>query len=198
MKQPGQPPLILASTSPYRRELLARLRVSFECEAPGVDEGLVQRAGGTPIEIAEKLALLKAKAVAARHPGAIVIGGDQVAALGGTILGKPGSAERASEQLLLLQGQTHELVTAIVVIDQAGLVRTYTEVARLTMRPLGREEINRYVAADNPIDCAGSYKLESLGIALFDQIAAVDHTAIVGLPLLATARLLRECGLQVP
>ncbi len=189
--------LILASTSPYRRELLARLRLPFRCVAPGVDEGLIAAEGHAPLALAERLAWAKAEAVAAREPGAVVLGSDQLVAFEGRVLGKPGTAERAVEQLLAMSGREHQLITAVAVADGSGIA-VETVVARLTLRPVGREEAERYVAADRPVDCAGSYKIESLGIALFDRIEAADQTAIVGLPLLTVCRMLRARGFSVP
>ncbi|RUL88419.1 Maf family protein [Tautonia sociabilis] len=189
--------LILASTSPYRRELLSRLRLPFHCLPPGVDEDAMHRLGLPPAELAGRLAEAKADAIARHHPGAVVIGSDQLVAFDGRVLGKPGSPDRAVEQLLTLSGREHELITALAVRLGDRLIR-HTEVARLRFRPLSRPELERYVAADLPIDCAGSYKLESLGIALFDRIDCPDHTAIVGLPLIALTTILRDLGVSVP
>lgn len=192
------PPLILASTSRYRRELLARLGTPFACEAPGVDEDAVKAdAGLSPRQVAETLAERKARAVAARHPGAVVIGSDQLAHLDGAVLGKPGDEARACAQLARLAGRTHELVTAVCLVHPGG-VEHHTDLARLSMRPLDAAAIARYVAADRPLDCAGAYKLECRGIALFAAIACADHTAITGLPLMWTAGALTRLGYAVP
>ena len=190
--------LILASTSRYRQELLARLGVAFTCQAPGVDEDSVKadRALG-PRQVAEILAERKAQAVAARHPGAVVIGSDQLAHLDGDVLGKPGTAEAAEAQLARLAGRTHELVTAVCIIHPGGVERL-TDLARLSMRPLAAAAIARYVAADRPLDCAGAYKLECRGIALFSAVACADHTAITGLPLIWTAGVLGRLGIPTP
>lgn len=185
--------LILASTSPYRRELLARLGIPFSVEAPGVDESKVT---GTPREIAEKLALEKAKAVAARNPGAVVIGSDQLAAFEGKSLGKPGTVEQAIEQLSLLNGKTHELITAVAVVGK--VTRTFTDVTRLTLAHHENTALRRYVEFDKPLDCAGSYKIESRGIALFAKVEGFDPTAIEGLPLMTLAGVLRELGWTIP
>lgn len=189
--------LILASTSTYRRDLLARLAIPFTAVAPGVDEAAVQRAGLAPRGLAEALARAKARAVAAAHPGAVVIGSDQLAAVDGEILGKPGAPEAAEAQLLRLQGRAHELITAVAVCHPGGLLE-HTDVTRLVMRPLSREEIRRYVDADRPLDCAGSYKLEAHGITLFSAIESRDHSAVTGLPLIAVTTLLRELGFALP
>lgn len=193
------PELILASTSQYRRELLERLRIPFRCLAPGVDEEAVQNrfAADDAEHLAEHLAEAKARAVAETYPEAIIIGSDQVCVCEGTILHKPGTAERARAQLGYLSGKTHRLITAVSFIHDGKVVST-KDVTQLTMRELGKDEIERYVAADQPLDCAGSYKLESLGISLFESIVSDDHTAITGLPLMLVGRQLREFGLNVP
>jgi len=190
-------PLVLASTSPYRRELLARLRLPFSCEKPGVDEDAAKRTLPDPAAVVAELARQKARAVAVRLPDAIVIGSDQGACLDGTMLDKPGTAANAIAQLTALAGRTHELRTAVAIVHAGGLVE-WTDVTRLTMRALAREEIERYVAAEQPLDCAGSYKIEGLGIALFERIESEDQTAIQGLPLLRLAAELRRLGLCVP
>jgi septum formation protein len=191
--------LILASTSPYRRALLERLGLPFRCRAPGVDEDALKGQGLTPRELADRLALAKADAVARLepNPASIVIGSDQLVAFEGRVLGKPGSVERAVEQLHSLSGREHELITAMAVIQGSRVIQ-HTDVARLRVRPLSRPEIERYVLADQPIDCAGSYKLEARGIALFDQIISADHSAITGLPLMALTTILRDLGVAIP
>lgn len=191
------PNLVLASTSSYRRDLLARLGVPFACVSPGVNEDAFKSAQSTPQWLAEDLALAKARAVAERFPSAVVLGGDQVCACEGRILDKPGSAEKAREQLAFLQGKSHELITAVAVVHPTGVI-PLCEIACLTMRRLSAAEIARYVNADQPLDCAGSYKLEALGVSLFDSIDAADHTAIIGLPLLAICRVLRQLGFALP
>ncbi len=191
------PPLILASTSPYRRAQLEQLGVPFSCEAPGVDERAAEPQGATPREVAAALARAKALAVAARHPGAIVIGGDQVCVLDDEVLHKPGSAERAVEQLARLAGRTHRLISAICVARGERCV-CHEDVTELDMRPLSEEERRRYVEADQPLDCAGSYKLEARGVTLFSAIRSADHSAIQGLPLLALCELLRAEGVALP
>jgi len=189
--------LILASTSPYRRELMQRLQIPFRAIAPGVDEAPLKAAGGSPVEVAANLARAKALAVAALHPEAFVIGSDQIAAIDGQMLDKPGTLARAREQLQRLQGREHQLVTAVAIAHPGG-VANFVDVARLCMRSLTSAEIDRYLAAEPALDCAGSYKLEGLGISLFAGISAEDHTAIVGLPLLHLAAELRQLGLLLP
>jgi septum formation protein len=164
-----------------------------------VDEDAHKREPADPVALAERLAAAKAEAVAARFPHAVVIGSDQLAAIDGDILGKPGTPENAVAQLARLSGRTHELVTAVCVLRQAdGARRTHTDRTRLTMRPLTRDELSRYVALDAPTDCAGSYKIESAGIALFDRVETDDFTAVTGLPLITLTRLLRDFSIAIP
>jgi len=191
------PPLLLASTSRYRKELLERLGLPFQAVAPQVDEDAVKGGGLAPQQVAEVLAERKAAAVAARHPEAVVIGSDQLVALDGEVLGKAGTRERAVEQLRALRGRTHELLTAVCILHP-GPARRHTAIARLTMRQLDDAALARYVAADDPVDCAGSYKLECRGIALFSRIDCEDHSAIVGLPLLWLSAALAQLGYPVP
>src|SRR5262249_52307861 len=150
--------LVLASTSAYRRGLLERLGLPFRCRAPLCDEAALQResAGLEPRQLAERLAQAKASSLVLAEPGSAIIGSDQLVSFGGRVFGKPGTSERAVEQLVAMAGQTHELITALVVIRGSKLLR-HTDVTRLRMRPLPRDAIERYVAADGPIDCAGSY-----------------------------------------
>lgn len=189
--------LILASTSRYRRELLGRLGLPFTQLAPEVDEDVARGAFTDPHALADALARRKALAVHASHPGSVVIGSDQVCALGDEILGKPGTPARARAQLARLAGHEHRLITAVAIAHDAGVV-AFEDVTRLWMRRLDVAEIERYVAADDPIACAGSYRIESLGVALFARIESDDHTAIVGLPLMQTSAVLRELGFAVP
>ncbi len=189
--------LILASTSAYRRRLLEQLRLSFRCVAPGVDEAEVQSRMPDPLLLAERLAQAKAEAVFARHRDAVVIGSDQLVAFQGRAIGKPGTSTRAVEQLLAMAGREHLLITSVALADRSG-VEVETNVTRLWLRRLDVVEAERYVAADAPLDCAGSYKIESLGITLFERIETSDQTAIVGLPLLTVCRMLRSRGFRLP
>jgi septum formation protein len=195
----SEPGLVLASTSGYRRGLLERLGVPFRCRAPLCDESALQResAGMEPRRLAETLAMAKASSLGEEEPSSTIIGCDQLVSFGGRVFGKPGTAERAIDQLLSMSGQTHELITALVVTRGPNVFR-HTDVTLLRMRPLSRDAIERYVAADRPLDCAGSYKLESRGIVLFDRIESEDHSAITGLPLIALVTILRELGFAIP
>lgn len=187
------PSLILASTSRYRQELLARLRLPFEARAPHVDETAMPGEG--PAALAERLALAKAQAVAARFPDAVVIGSDQVADLDGQALGKPGSHDNAVAQLRRMSGRTVVFQTAVAVVAP-GLAAIERAEVKVRMRTLSDAEIERYLRTDQPYDCAGSAKVESLGIALLDAVESDDPTALIGLPLIRTCALLRRAGLE--
>ena len=189
------PALILASTSRYRHELLARLRLPFTVESPGVDE--TARPGETPRALAQRLALAKARAVAERHPDALVIGSDQVAELDGLAIGKPGSHVRAVEQLRAMSGRSVVFHTAVAVLRLASGYSAQALVpVTVRLRRLGDGEIERYLRAEQPYDCAGSAKVETLGIALVEAVESDDPTALVGLPLIRTCAMLRAGGLD--
>lgn len=187
--------LVLASTSPYRRQLLERLRLPFETARPEVDEA--PRPGEAPDALAVRLAAAKARAIAERHGDACVIGSDQVAGLDGLPLGKPGDAAKARGQLAAMSGRNVRFFTAVHLIA-AGWEGTALDVTEVRVRPLCAEEIARYVEAESPLDCAGSFKCEGLGISLFEAIRSDDPTALVGLPLIALAGLLRKAGYRLP
>jgi len=197
LSPPPERPLVLGSTSRYRRELLQRLHLAFDVVSPHVDETPLP--GETPAAIAQRLALAKAHAVAAQRPEAVVIGSDQVADLAGEPLGKPGTHERAVAQLRRMSGQTVLFQTAVAVVCAAtGFERCELAVVRVVFRDLSDDEIERYLRIEQPYDCAGSAKSEGLGIALLEHINNDDPTALVGLPLIRTARLLRQAGLRLP
>ena len=190
-------PLILGSTSPYRRALLSRLGLPFQTVSPEVDE--TPRPGEAPVDMALRLAREKAASVTRRHPQAIVIGSDQVADLHGEPLGKPGNHERAVIQLARLSGQTVVFQTALSVqCLESGFEQSAVAAVRVVFRDLGADEIERYLRAEQPYDCAGSAKSEGLGIALLAQIDNDDPTALIGLPLIRTCQMLRAAGLAVP
>jgi septum formation protein len=189
------PPLVLASTSRYRRELLERLRLPFEVVAPDVDES--PRLGETPAALATRLALAKAQAVARLKPDAVVIGSDQVADLDGQPIGKPHTHERAVAQLRAMSGREVQFHTAVAVVRATtGFARTLLAPVRVRFRALADAEIETYLRAERPYDCAGSAKAEALGIALLAAIDSDDPTALIGLPLIRTCALLREAGLD--
>lgn len=191
-----QKPLILASTSRYRRELLERLRLPFEVVAPDVDE--TPQPGEAPAPLAERLAMAKAQAVARLHPEAIVIGSDQVADLQGQPLGKPGNHARAVLQLQRMQGQTVLFHTAVAVVClQSGFAQQCMAVVKVRFRALSDGEIENYLHAEQPYDCAGSAKSEGLGIALLESIESDDPTALIGLPLIRLCGLLRAAGVPL-
>jgi septum formation protein len=190
-----RPALILASTSRYRRGLLERLRLPFEVQAPLVDES--PRAGETPAALAERLALAKADAVATLRPHAVVIGSDQVADLDGVAIGKPGDHTRAVAQLWAMSGRSVLFHTAVAVRRaDTAYARVLTAPVRVRFRHLTGVEIEHYLRAEEPYDCAGSAKAETLGIALLEAIDSDDPTALIGLPLIRTCTLLREAGLD--
>ena len=196
MQQPNLS-VILGSTSVYREELLTRLGIAFTTAKPEVDE--TPWPDESPFALAQRLALAKAKAVAAQRPDAVVIGSDQVADLNGQPLGKPGSHDRAVAQLRAMSGQTIQFHTALSVVCLAsGFERSDVATVRVVFRTLKDDEIERYLRAEQPYDCAGSAKSEGLGIALLSKIDSDDPTALIGLPLIRTCELLRAAGVQVP
>ncbi|MBM4179944.1 MAG: septum formation inhibitor Maf [Betaproteobacteria bacterium] len=188
--------LVLASTSPYRRELLARLGVPFEVAAPDVDETPLP--GESPDETAQRLSVLKARAVAARFPDALIIGSDQVALLEGVQLGKPGSHEKAVAQLRAMRGKTLEFHTALSLLNAGtGSVQTANVPVRLLMRHYSDAQIEAYLRKDQPYNCCGSARSESLGIALIARYETEDPNALVGLPLIRLTEMLANEGLDV-
>jgi len=192
---PRPPDLILGSTSRYRRELLERLRLPFTVAAPDVDE--TPQAGEQPAALALRLALAKAREVAARHPGAVVIGSDQVADLDGQPIGKPGRHDRAVAQLRAMRGRAVVFQTAVAVVrPDTGYERVQLAPVTVRFRDLSDAEIEHYLRTEQPYDCAGSAKCETLGIALLEAIESDDPTALVGLPLIRTCAMLREAGLD--
>ena len=196
------PRIVLASSSPYRQMLLARLGLPFAVAPPAIDES--PATDESPESLTARLAEAKARAVAARHSGALVIGADQVAVLdaGGAapsaqrILGKPGSRARAIAQLAAMSGRRMRLLTGLCLIDPAGGQQLEMEETPLRLRRLTRREIAAYVERERPLDCAGAFKAEGLGIALFESVGGGDPTAPMGLPLIRLCRMLRQAGLN--
>jgi septum formation protein len=190
--------LVLASTSPYRKQLLDRLGLPFIQMSPRCDEELLKK---TPYPgaagLARMLATEKVNSLIPESALDTIIGGDQVVELDGRFLDKPGTVERAVEQLTELSGRSHRLATAVAVWDE-GRLMTHVDITTLTMRTLELSAIERYVEADQPLDCAGSYKLESRGITLFERIETADYTAIIGMPLMALTSQLRSIGYIIP
>lgn len=191
-------PLILASSSRYRRVLLERLGIPFESIPPEVDEDAAKNLGYEPAFLARTLAEEKARVVARARPDAVVIGSDQVAAIDALVLDKPLTHEAAHAQLARLQGREHALHTAVTVIDPHGATTTDLVSVRLRMRALDDDAIDRYLRADEPLDCCGSYRIEARGIALFESIETSDFTAIEGLPMLTVVRRLRDARFAIP
>ncbi|MEO5628603.1 MAG: Maf family nucleotide pyrophosphatase [Thermomonas sp.] len=196
------PRLILGSTSVYRRELLGRLRLAFDVARPEVDGRAVDEQalpGEAPRDLAIRLAQAKAKAIATQQvDDAWVLGSDQVAELGGQPLGKPGGRDAAIAQLLAMRGCCVRFHTALCLAHADGRVFTAIDLTEVHFRALHEDEISRYIDAEQPFDCAGSFKAEGLGITLFERIDNVDPTALIGLPLIATCRLLRQAGFALP
>jgi septum formation protein len=189
----------LASTSRYRKELLGRLGLSFSCIAPGVDEAA--RPSEKALELVGRLARAKAAAVSAQQPNAWVIGSDQIAVLdsGGASLGKPGTEARCQEQLRSCSGRSVEFLTAVAVMRQEnGALIEFTDTTRVTFRLLDQSTIERYVAKEQPLDCAGGFKSEGLGISLCESIESADPSALIGLPLIQLGAALRTAGFEVP
>lgn len=188
--------LILASKSPYRKALLERLGIQFEVAASGYDESVLKNQIQDPQELTRQLSLAKAKSVKS-EAGEVVIGSDQVCVLGQEIMGKPGSIQNAEKQLMKLSGKTHFLITSYAIVgDDFEIVKTNK--TALKMRELNSNQVKNYLTKDNPVDCAGAYKLELNGISLMDIIETSDHTAITGLPLIELARDLVGIGFQIP
>ena len=188
--------LILGSTSRYRCELLARLNIPFEVAAPDVDETPLP--AELPAALAQRLALAKAQAVAAKFPHSVVIGSDQVADLHGEPLGKPGTHEKAVLQLRKMRGQTVIFQTALAVVcAESGFLQQDIAAVRVVFRDLSDAEIENYLRIEQPYDCAGSAKSEGLGIALLERIDSDDPTALIGLPLIRTARMIRAAGVKL-
>jgi len=189
-------PLVLASTSPFRRELLARLGLPFSCAAPDVDES--PRPGEPPEGQVLRLAEDKARAVAAEHPGALIIGSDQLASIDGAVLGKPGERERAVEQLLRASGRTAVFHTGLCLLEAAsGRARLHCEPFKVHFRTLTRAQVEVYVEREQPLNCAGSFKSEGLGIALFRRLEGDDPNALIGLPLIRLIDMLADAGVEV-
>lgn len=190
------PALILASTSRYRAELLHKLGLEFSARAPGVDESPLP--GETPEQLVRRLAEAKARAIDTGADAALVIGSDQVAVCAGRTLGKPGTAERARAQLAELAGREVVFLTGLCLLDSTtGAAQIAVDTTRVRFRPLSGAEIADYVAREQPLDCAGSFKSEGLGIALFEAIEGKDPNALIGLPLIELCRMLRNAGLRI-
>lgn len=188
--------LILASSSPFRRELLSRLMIPFEVVAPEVDE--TARQGETPQALVERLAIAKAQAVAAKYPEALIIGSDQVAVHAGEIVGKPHTHERAVEQLRTASGKTVTLYTGLALVNSAtGRIQSEVVPYRVLFRPLSEAQIENYLRKEQPYHCAGSVKSEGLGVALLERFEGEDPATLIGLPLIRLIRMLEHEGLTV-
>jgi septum formation protein len=189
--------LILASSSKYRKLQLQRFGIPFDCQSPRGDETALS--DESPHELVARLAVKKAESISRQHPQAVVIGSDQIALFDGQIIGKPGSHRVAVKQLKSFSGQVVEFLTAVSVLClESSFSEQYTDCTRVYFRILQDEEIERYLQQEKPYDCAGAFKAESLGIVLFERIVSEDPTALIGLPLIRTAAMLRRAGLPLP
>ena len=189
--------IILASSSPYRKRLLERLNLTFQCISPDIDE--TPHPGEAPALLAARLSEEKAQAVAKKHPDSLIIASDQVAVRNSTILGKPGTEENAQAQLKKSSGQIVKFITSLTLVHpEHDKLETRVIPYKVKFRTLNDEEIARYIKADNPLNCAGSFKWEELGISLFEEMEGSDPTALEGLPLIALCNLLRERGISLP
>ena len=190
-------PLLLASSSVYRRELLTRLRLPFSCSSPDIDES--HRPGETAIELVQRLSLEKARALANSHPNHLIIGSDQVAVLGGQIIGKPHTHDKAHQQLMSASGASVSFLTGLTLLNsQTGHHQTDCIPFTVHMRTLSAEQIERYLLAEQPYDCAGSFKAEGLGVSLFQRTEGDDATSLVGLPLIRLVDMLLTEGVNIP
>ena len=190
-------PLLLASSSVYRRELLGRLHLPFICSSPDIDES--HRANESALELVKRLAEEKARALAAAHPGHLIIGSDQVAALDGRIIGKPHTFDKAREQLQAASGSRVTFLTGLALLNsQTGACQIDYVPFTVHMRPLDPARIERYLHAEQPYDCAGSFKAEGLGVSLFQSTAGSDATSLIGLPLIRLVDMLLTEGVEVP
>ncbi|MFL1484286.1 Maf family protein [Marinobacter sp. LN3S78] len=193
---PTTPPLVLASSSPWRRDLLARLGLPFECASPDIDE--TPAPGESAPTLVERLARGKAEALRDRYPRHLIIGSDQVATLDGAILGKPGSHEKACQQLALCSGRTVTFHTGLALHDSAtGITDTLEETFRVHFRSLPGDTIERYLRIEQPYQCAGSFRMEGLGIVLFSRLEGRDPNTLIGLPLIALTDMLQRRGVDI-
>jgi len=190
-------PLLLASSSVYRRELLTRLQLPFTCCSPDIDES--HRAGESAIALVKRLATEKARALAQSHPAHLIIGSDQVAVLGKHIIGKPHTFEKAREQLLASSGESVTFLTGVALLNsQTGICQVDCVPFTVHMRTLDSERVERYLRAEQPYDCAGSFKAEGLGVSLFRSTEGPDATSLIGLPLIRLIDMLLAEGIQIP
>lgn len=189
--------IILASKSPYRKAQLERLDIDFEAIESGYDEDYLKKNIFDPYDLTRQLSVAKAEMLVERYPEAIIIGSDQVCYFDGKILGKTGSYDKSLEQLRQMSGKTHELYTSYAIIYKDIKV-IETNITKIKMKNLSESQLKNYLSIDNPIDCAGSYKLELKGISLMEEIVTDDHTAIIGIPLLSLSKNLNKIGIPIP
>lgn len=188
--------MVLASTSPYRKAQLQSLGIPFQALKPLIDEEKEKDLTLTPQDLALKLSFLKSQSLATENQ--ITIGGDQLVSLEGQILGKPGTLEKACEQLSIMQNKTHELITALTIFDGKTSYKQILNITKISLKKLTPEQIRKYIALDTPTDCAGSYKIEEHGIQIIEKIETTDFTAIQGLPLIELSHHLASLGISIP
>lgn len=189
--------VILASKSPYRKQLLERLNFDFDCMNSDFDERPLKEKINDPYELTRQLSVAKARAIEKNYPTSIIIGSDQVCYFEGEILGKTGNYEKSLKQLAHMSGKEHELYTSYAIIFNGKQI-LHTNITKLKMKNLTELQLKKYLSTDNPIDCAGSYKLELKGISLMEEIDTVDETAIIGIPILSLSKDLSKLGITIP
>ncbi len=188
--------LVLASGSEYRKIQLQQLRVDFQTHVPGIDES--SHDNEPPGDLSLRLASSKAQKVKVIYPGAVVIGSDQVCAFKGQVFGKPGGEMQCREQLHIFSNNCIEFFTSLCVLDINGIESIHTDVTEVKFRELSSQEINRYIKLEQPFDCAGGFKVESLGLSLFESVSSKDPSALIGLPLIKLCEFLRQSGISIP
>ena len=188
--------LVLGSSSKFRKAQLSQLQIDFDSFSPDIDEDSIKTSGLTPYEISRELSLKKAYAVLENFQDSVVIGADQVLNFEGRIFSKPGTEEKAIEQLMELSGRTHELITSYALVSKNKVI-VESVISKMTLRNLTKEQIEKYVSIDQPLYSCGSYKLETLGISLFETIECPDHSAIIGLPLISLTTNLLQFGINI-
>ena len=189
--------VVLASTSIHRKQQLERLNISFVTVSPSINENDFKAKDFGHVQLSRELAFCKTRNIGPRYNDAIVIGGDTVVSFNKVILSKPKTKKKAVEQLKILSGREHKLITSIV-IRENGAEHIHTTIAQMKMRELTEDQISRYIETDEPFDSCGSYRLDALGISLFESIDCEDYTAIIGIPLMWTARMLTKLGVSIP
>ena len=183
--------IILASASPFRKAQLEKLNIKFKAEPPLINEDDFKSNFEHPVKLCETLAFEKANSLLSKYPNHLIIGADQLVELDSKILGKPSTKENALKQLMQMSGKTHTLITSVCVLTKDSK-KEHTDITKLTMKSLKEKELQKYIDFDNPLNCAGSYKIECAGLSLFSKVESKDHSAIIGLPMISLIEFLRE------